>query len=47
MQGNPPAAPKYETVDVNGFGQWWSQYTASIGYKDAPSVSMFVSNMTA
>ncbi len=47
MQGNPPAPPQYETVDMNGFTQWWNQYTANIGYENAPPISTFVSNTSS
>lgn len=43
MQGNPPAAPKYETVDLKGFNNWWAQYDANIG-QDEPSPTSFVTH---
>ena len=42
MQGDPPAAPKYEAVDVSGFDSWWQQYCANPG-QDAPPVN-FLAN---
>jgi hypothetical protein len=47
MQGSPPRPPSYETVDPNGFTQWWNQYTANIGLEGAPPISTFVSNTSA
>jgi hypothetical protein len=44
MQGSPPTPPNYETVDPNGFTQWWNQYTANMGLESAPPISTFVSN---
>jgi len=41
MQGDPPAAPKYESVDVNGFDSWWQQYCGNPG-QDAPPVNFLV-----
>lgn len=41
MQDPPPAPPKYETVDLNGFNDWWARYTP--GY-DQPSPTSFVTN---
>ena len=43
MQGPPPPAPKYETVDLKGFDDWWAQYNANIG-ADAPSPASFLAN---
>ncbi len=39
MRGSPPAAPKYESVDVNGFNQWWSEYTSNLGAGRRPQIS--------
>jgi hypothetical protein len=47
MKGDPPAPPKYEVVDATGFENWWSQYTANIGYQNAAPISTFVTNTTA
>lgn len=41
MQGDPPPPPKYESVDVKGYDNWWASYTP--GY-DAPSPTSFVTN---
>src|SRR5579884_4230058 len=46
MRGPAPASPQYESVDVNGFQQWWNQYTASIGQGSGPPAANFVSNVT-
>lgn len=45
-QGTPPQAPQYETVNQNGFNNWWSQYQASFatGNPAPPDVSMFLTN---
>ena len=45
-QGQPPQPPVYETVDQNGFAQWWGEYQQNMlsGNYDAPDVSMFLSN---
>jgi hypothetical protein len=45
MQGDPPAAPKYENVDVKGFNQWWDQYTQNVGQNAPPET--FISNQIA
>jgi hypothetical protein len=42
MQGDPPAAPQYETVDMNGFNSWWTQFDATMG-QGAPTVN-FLTN---
>ncbi len=42
MQGSPPAAPKYESVNVNGFNQWWSEYTSNMAAGAPPAT--FVTN---
>jgi hypothetical protein len=44
-QGNPPAGPVYETIDPQGFNEWYAQMTQnySLGV-DAPPVSMFMAN---
>jgi hypothetical protein len=45
-QGQPPAAPQYETVDLAGFQKWWTQYQANIasGNGSAPDTGMFLAN---
>ena len=45
-QGDPPQAPVYETVDQNGFQQWWNQYQQNMiaGNYQPPDVSMFLIN---
>lgn len=45
-QGDPPAPPKYETVDQAGFQNWWAQYQASFasGNPSAPDLGMFLAN---
>ena len=43
--GDPPAAPKYETVDRASFDNWWAQYQTNLqSGTDAPDVSMFLTN---
>lgn len=43
MEGPPPAPPKYESVDLKQFDNWWTQYCANMG-EDAPSSTMCVVN---
>jgi hypothetical protein len=45
-QGTPPQPPQYETVDQNGFNNWWSQYQTNIanGNGTPPDTSMFLAN---
>ena len=45
-QGQPPQPPVYETVDQNGFDQWWSEYqqNMSAGNFQPPDTSMFLIN---
>jgi len=45
MQGDPPAPPKYESVDLNGFNNWWAQYSANPG-QDAPPTTFMVNGNT-
>lgn len=40
-QGDPPKAPVYESVDRNGFDQWWAELQQNMS---APDVSMFLVN---
>lgn len=47
MQGPPPAPPHYETMDLNGFNQWWDNLNAGIAAgtgQGAAPISTFVSN---
>jgi len=44
MQGNPPAPPQYQAVDLKGFNQWWDQLNQNMG-QDAPPKT-FISNQT-
>ena len=44
-QGQPPAAPTYETIDQNAFSSWYAQMTANYSQgANAPDVSMFMTN---
>jgi len=45
-QGQPPQAPVYETVDQNGFQQWWAEYQSNMasGNFQPPDDSMFLVN---
>jgi len=45
-QGQPPQAPVYETVDQNGFQQWWAEYQANMASGDyqPPDNSIFLIN---
>jgi hypothetical protein len=44
-QGQPPAAPTYETIDQNAFGAWYAQMTTNYSQgANAPDVSMFMTN---
>jgi hypothetical protein len=44
-QGQPPAAPVYETIDQNAFGQWYAQMTQNYSQGlDAPNASSFMTN---
>jgi len=44
-QGQPPAAPVYETIDQNAFGQWCAQMTQNYNQGlDAPNVISFMTN---
>ena len=46
-QGQPPQPPVYETVDQNGFNQWWAEYQQNMspgGSYVPPDVSMFLIN---
>lgn len=42
MQGDPPAPPKYQAVDLKGFNQWWDQLTQNMGQDPPPKT--FISN---
>lgn len=44
MQGDPPAPPKYESVDANGFESWWSQYSSNPGQDPPPTTFMVNGN---
>ena len=44
-QGQPPAAPVYESIDQNAFGQWYALMTQNYSQGlDAPDVSAFMKN---
>jgi hypothetical protein len=45
-QGAPPQPPVYETVDQNGFQQWWNEYQQNMmaGNYQPPDTSMFLVN---
>jgi len=45
MQGDPPAPPKYETVDLQGFNQWWAAYNQDLAQNAPPQT--FISNQVA
>jgi hypothetical protein len=49
MQGQPPAPPHYETLDLDKFNQWWDNLNAGIaagtGGQAGPT-SEYVSNVT-
>jgi len=44
-QGQPPEAPVYETIDQNGFAQWWAEYQQNMSSGGTPpDESMFLVN---
>lgn len=46
MQGQPPAAPHYESFDMSDYDKWWDATTAGVQAGiGAPDVSTFVENM--
>ena len=42
MQGNPPQVPLYQSVDLNGFNQWWDTFNQNLAAGAPPQT--FIKN---